>query len=146
MRYAEVLLNAAEAFNAVSPLDPDAFAYVNVVRDRVGLPALDPEVIDTQEKLRDAILLERDLEFGFEEVRWFDMVRYGLTSAFTDVLKALYVESAKSKNATYFTFEEIDAYPSRVWYNKWDTKWYLAPIPASEVNKGYGMTQNPGWK
>ena len=146
MRYAEVLLNAAEAINAVNPLDAMAFDCVNAVRNRVGLPNLDPEVVNTKELLLDAILLERDLEFGFEEVRWFDMVRYGITSAFTDVLKALYVESAKSKNATYFTFEVIDAYPSRVWYKTWNTKWYLAPIPATEVNKGYGMTQNPGWK
>lgn len=24
-------------------------------------------------------------------------------------------------------------------------QWYLAPVPLTEINKGYGMTQNPGW-
>ena len=147
MRYAEVLLNAAEAINeANGGPDATAFSYVDAVRARVGLPALDQTAITTKEQFREAVLLERDLEFGFEEVRWFDMVRYGIKEAFTTTLKALYVESAKTKNATYFTFKEIVAYPSRVWYKSWDTKWYLAPIPAVEVNKGYGMTQNPGWK
>ena len=51
----------------------------------------------------------------------------------------------KQKNATSFTYTVKDAYPPRVWYNDWDTKWYLAPIPAVEINKNYGMTQNPGW-
>ncbi len=144
MRYAEVLLNAAEAYNeANGGPDDKAYGWVNEVRARVGLPGLAEGL--TKEQFRDAILLERDLEFGFEEVRWFDMVRWGLTEAFTTKLKALEVTGNKQKNATSFTFRLKDAYPPRVWYNTWDTKWYLAPIPAVEINKGYGMTQNPGW-
>ena len=73
------------------------------------------------------------------------MVRWGITSAFTTKLKALEVTGNKQKNANSFTYSLKDAYPPRVWYNSWDTKWYLAPIPAIEINKGYGMTQNPGW-
>ena len=26
-----------------------------------------------------------------------------------------------------------------------DPKWYLTPFPLTEVNKGYGLVQNPGW-
>ena len=144
MRYAEVLLNAAEAYNeADGGPSAEAYQWVNEVRARVGLPALAEGM--TKEQFRDAIILERDLEFGFEEVRWFDMVRWGLTKAFTTKLKALEVTGNKQKNATSFTYKLKDAYPPRVWYNSWDTRWYLAPIPAVEINKGYGMTQNPGW-
>ena len=25
-------------------------------------------------------------------------------------------------------------------------KWYLSPFPITEVNKGYGLVQNPGWE
>lgn len=25
------------------------------------------------------------------------------------------------------------------------TRWYLWPFPQSEINKGYGLVQNPGW-
>ena len=144
MRYAEVLLNAAEAYNeANGGPDAQAYAWVNAVRARVGLPGLAEGM--TKEQFRDALILERELEFGFEEVRWFDMVRWGLTEAFTTKLKGLEVTGNKTKNATSFTYKVVDAYPGRVWYNDWDTKWYLCPIPAVEINKGYGMTQNPGW-
>ena len=144
MRFAEVLLNAAEAYNeANGGPDDKAYGWVNAVRARVGLPGL-PEGL-SKEQFRDALILERELEFGFEEVRWFDMVRWGLTEAFTTKLKALEVTGNKQKNATSFTYTVKDAYPPRVWYNDWDTKWYLAPIPAVEINKNYGMTQNPGW-
>ena len=144
MRLAEVLLNAAEAYNEADGGPSDkAYQWLNSVRERVGLPGVAEGM--NKEQFRNALILERELEFGFEEVRWFDMVRWGLTSAFTTKLKALDVTGNKQKNATSFTFVVKDAYPPRVWYNTWDTKWYLAPIPAIEINKGYGMTQNPGW-
>jgi len=144
MRYAEVLLNAAEAINEANG-GPDAKAesYINAVRSRVGLPAVAPGM--SKEAFRDALILERELEFGFEEVRWFDMVRWGLKDAFTTQLKKLRVKGNKQKNATSFTYEEINAGPTRSWYTNFDTKWYLCPIPAVEINKNYGMTQNPGW-
>ena len=145
MRFAEVLLNAAEAYNeADGGPSVKAYGWVNAVRNRVGLPNLADDMDQLQ--FRDAIILERDLEFGFEEVRWFDMVRWGLTEAFTTPLKALSSKGDHKSNATVFTFKVKDAYPPRLWYTKWDTKWYLSPIPNSEVSKGYGMTQNPGWK
>ena len=144
MRYAEVLLNAAEAYNESNGgPDDKAYAWVNAVRARVGLPALAEGM--SKEEFRNALILERELEFGFEEVRWFDMVRWGLKDAFTTKLKALEVTGNKQTNATSFTFFVKDAYPPRSWYNDFDTKWYLSPIPAVEINKGYGMTQNPGW-
>ena len=144
MRYAEVLLNAAEAYNE-SNGGPDvkAEAYLNAVRARVGLPPVASGM--SQEEFRKALILERELEFGFEEVRWFDMVRWGITEAFTTKLQALEVTGNKQKNATGFTYKVVNAMPTRSWYSDFDTKWYLAPIPAAEINKGYGMTQNPGW-
>ena len=146
MRFAEVLLNAAEAYNE-SNGGPDAKAesWLNAVRARVGLPPVATGM--SREDFRKALILERELEFGFEEVRWFDMVRWGLKEAFTAKLRALTVTGNKQKNATSFTYEPKLAFPSRpIWQDSaFDTKWYLAPIPAVEVNKGYGMTQNPGW-
>ena len=144
MRLAEVLLNAAEAYNEADGGPSDkAYTWVNAVRARVGLPGLAEEM--TQEEFRKALILERELEFGFEEVRWFDMVRWGLKDAFTTPLKKLIPHGNKQTNADDFTFTTGDAYPPRKWYTDFDTKWYLAPIPTVEINKGYGMTQNPGW-
>ena len=144
MRFAEVLLNCAEAYNEADGGPSDkAYAWVNAVRARVGLPPLAEGM--SQEEFRKALILERDLEFGFEEVRWFDMVRWGLTEAFTTPLQGLISMGDKDREATVFTFKVKDAYPPRKWYTDFDTKWYLAPIPAIEINKDYGMTQNPGW-
>ena len=33
----------------------------------------------------------------------------------------------------------------RYWKRYWDPKWYLSAFPTNEVNKGYGLVQNPGW-
>lgn len=144
MRFAEVLLNCAEAYNEADDGPSDkAYTWANAVRERVGLPPL-PEGM-TKEEFRAALILERELEFGFEEVRWFDMVRWGLKEAFTTPLKKLIPHGNKQNNADDFTYTTGDAYPSRKWYTDFDTKWYLTPIPSIEINKGYGMTQNPGW-
>ena len=112
MRFAEVLLNAAEAYNEADGGPSDkAYSYVNAVRNRVGLPNL-PEDMN-QEQFRKALILERELEFGFEEVRWFDMVRWVLKEAFTTPLKGLTSIGDNNNNATVFTFKEKIAYPSR---------------------------------
>ncbi|MCQ2185013.1 MAG: RagB/SusD family nutrient uptake outer membrane protein, partial [Bacteroidales bacterium] len=144
MRLPEVLLNAAEAYNeADGGPSEKAYEWVNAVRARVGLCPL-PEDL-SQEEFRKALIRERDCEFGFEEVRWFDMVRWGLDEAFTTPLHGLYSMGNKDSEATSFTFKIKDVYPTRSWWTNWDRKWFLAPIPSSEINKGYGMTQNPGW-
>ena len=73
------------------------------------------------------------------------MIRWGLKEAFTTPLKGLTSIGNKNVDATVFRFAEKEAYPPRKWYTEFDTKWYLAPIPAVEIQKNYGMTQNPGW-
>lgn len=144
MRLPEILLNAAEAYNeADGGPSEKAYGWANAVRERVGLCPLDEGM--TQEEFRKALIRERDCEFGFEEFRWFDMVRWGLDEAFTTPLHGLSSIGNKESEATSFTFSVKDAYPSRSWWINWDRKWFLAPIPSVEINKGYGMTQNPGW-
>ncbi|MBO4634257.1 MAG: RagB/SusD family nutrient uptake outer membrane protein [Bacteroidales bacterium] len=156
MRLAEVLLNAAEAYNeADGGPSAQAYGWIDAVRARVGLRPLEdfyPEGM-TQEQFRNALILERELEFGFEEVRWFDMVRWGLKEAFTSKLHGLLSWGEKNRDANSFTYGNpqngaapvFEAQPPRAWYREFDTKWYLCPIPTSEIMKGYGMTQNPGW-
>ena len=74
IRYADVLLMAAEAHNRKSGADDaKALQYVNEVRNRVSLPAL----TQTGEALFEAIKKERRLELAFEFVRFQDLVRWG---------------------------------------------------------------------
>jgi len=72
IRYADVLLMAAEAFHKAGN-DPKARGYLNQVRNRSGMP----DVTVGGPALFEAIVLERQLELAFEAVRFTDLVRWG---------------------------------------------------------------------
>lgn len=72
MRYAEVLLIAAEA--KIRQGDASGAAtYLNQVRQRVGLAAISSPTLDD-------VLRERHLELAMEGDRYFDLIRTGLAS------------------------------------------------------------------
>ena len=144
LRLPEIMLSYAEILNELHKgPTKKARDLVNEVRARVGLGAI-PDNLDYKGFLK-AILRERALEFGFEEVRWFDLVRRGCKEEFTKTLYNLEIQSNHLTKPTEFTFKKIKVDGSRYWADHWDTKWYLSPIPQKEINKQYGMTQNPGW-
>lgn len=142
-RLAEIMLGYAEALNEVNNgPTTEAYQMVNDVRNRVGMPDL-PENL-SKDAFLEAVLKERAMELGFEEVRWFDIVRRGRSDLITKPLYGLTSVGNDRNNPTSFTFEPFEI-GARYWESNWDTKWYLAPIPQNEINKDYGMTQNPGW-
>lgn len=142
-RLPEIMLGYAEVLNEVNGRPNDeAYKLVNDIRARVGLSAL-PQNLSHDEFL-EAVLKERALELGFEEVRWFDLVRRNRAADFTKKLYGLRSRGNDLNNPTEFTFEKVEL-DDRYWATNWDTKWYLAPIPQDDINKNYGMTQNPGW-
>ncbi|MDC0468242.1 RagB/SusD family nutrient uptake outer membrane protein [Bacteroidia bacterium] len=74
IRYADVLLMAAEAHNrATTPDDSKAQDYLNQVRNRVNMSPINA----TGNALTEAIWLERRLELSGEGHRFFDLVRTG---------------------------------------------------------------------
>lgn len=82
LRYADVLLIAAEAENEVNG-PANAYQYINEVRERArnrdGSPGTGPADLAglTQEQFRDEVYRERELELAFEGEAWFDLVRQG---------------------------------------------------------------------
>lgn len=51
---------------------------------------------------------------------------------------------------THFSYEKLPiTVGRRIWWDKerggFDPKWYLQPFPITELNKKYGLEQNPGW-
>ena len=77
IRYADVLLMAAEAFNrSSSPNDTKAQGYLNKVRERAFGNATN-NITSTGPALRQAIWDERRLELAMEGHRFFDLVRTG---------------------------------------------------------------------
>ena len=69
LRLSEIVLGYAEALNEYNGIPGTlAYSYVNQVRQRVGLSGLKSGM--SKEDFREAVLRERALELGFEEVRW----------------------------------------------------------------------------
>lgn len=125
LRYSDVLLMLAEAINESGYIaNGEAFTYLNTVRSRAGLKALSSVDLTNQKEFRNAILLERRLEFAFENQRWFDLVRTGKA---IEVMKA-YVEKRG---------------PFIVQSNKHE----LFPIPQAQINimNSPNFLQNPGY-
>ena len=122
------------------------------------------EPLQGDKMLREEILDERAREFFFEENRWYDIVRWKRDDIFKESLYAIKITIANGVRTTDTNNDglindkdDIDAYKStfhysapseensRYWATHWDTKWYLSAFPTNEINKGYGLVQNPGW-
>jgi starch-binding outer membrane protein, SusD/RagB family len=82
-RYADALLMLAEVLNREGFPNTDAFAYLNQVRSRAGLPNktqgnINPQLaINNQQAFALAVEKERQVELAFENHRWFDLLRTG---------------------------------------------------------------------
>ena len=147
LRIAELYLTYAEALNEYNG-GPTSLAYdmVNKVRARVGMKGLKQGL--NQEQFRAAVLRERACEFFYEEVRWFDLIRWKMEDNFSNPMHGLHVYKHKVTHdylCEPFTLKGMKE--SRAWWNPggFSPKWYLSAFPPSEINKGYGLVQNPGW-
>lgn len=87
MRYAELLLNLAEAANEIGK-GSEALTHLMAIRQRAGLDnsnaryGLDAGIEGNKVAMRDAILTERFIELAFENKRPVDMRRRRLFNAF----------------------------------------------------------------
>lgn len=121
LRYADVVLIAAEAANELGETDL-ALQYLEMVRARArgGNAAILPEITERdQAALRDLIRHERRIELALEHERFFDLVRWGIAA---EVLHAA--------GKTNFV----------------EGKHEVMPIPQPEIDRSNGvLTQNPGY-
>ncbi|UHG94347.1 RagB/SusD family nutrient uptake outer membrane protein [Spirosoma oryzicola] len=123
MRYAEVLLNYAEAENEASG-PANAYAAVNQVRARVGMPALPTGL--TQATMRDRIRHERRVELALEGFRYFDLRRWGIAT----------------QELNGFTVVPGNTTMKKKYY---ESRFDLWPIPQTEIDRNPGQKQNPGY-
>jgi hypothetical protein len=111
-RYADLLLEVAEAENEVNGPTIVAYNSINTVRTRANLPGLTTGL--TQDQFRDSVLWERHLELNWEEWRWFDLKRTGK-------LKETLIADGKTWNDRYLLFpipqSEIDASNKKIVQN-----------------------------
>lgn len=138
-RVGEQYLNYAEALNEAQGPVPDVYKYVNLIRERSGMPGLPTGLI--KDTMRERIRHERRVELSFETHRYFDTRRWKIAEQ-TDnknfYSMSIGLGSSLQDNAFYVR----TLYKKRV-FDK--TKHYLWPIPQLEINKVPSLTQNPGW-
>ncbi|MCS3252470.1 RagB/SusD family nutrient uptake outer membrane protein [Bacteroides ovatus] len=153
IRLPEVYLNMAEAMNELNKAEVrdefgnTAYDYLNKTRLRVGMPAISATDVPAGKPLREAILRERAIEFGYEEVRYFDLVRWKRADIFTGQLSRLIIKKAAGEPSG-FSYAVSHAMAETRQYakpEKWNDKYFLLPLPIDEINKKYGLIQNPGW-
>ncbi|MES2276425.1 MAG: RagB/SusD family nutrient uptake outer membrane protein [Bacteroidota bacterium] len=144
-RYAEILLDYAEALNEVGGAANTTLAYTQLtnIRKRAGLTAGTGSLYGltaamNQTQMRDAIKLERRLELAFEEHRFWDERRWN--TAATDFNKPLHGVTI-TKTGTTFTYQTKTV--ANIAFLA--PKMYLYPIAYSELQANSALTQNPGW-
>lgn len=165
IRLPELYLMYAEALNELGR-SQEALSWLNKTRTRVGLPEMTlqnaaklhsgqalpdyPECSLKGDKyLREEILDERAREFCFEEVRWFDIAFWKREDLMRKILYGIQITrksgSFEEGNLvlTYSDPSKMDQ--GRIWQDKFSPKWFLSAFPSDEINKGYGLVQNPGW-
>lgn len=137
-RYTEVLLNYIEALNEYDPGNSDIAYYLNLIRERAGLPAVEGGL--SQEVMQQKIRHERRVELCFENLRYFDTRRW-LIAEQTDGGPFYGMNMMAGNSYKDDAFYARTIFETRVFRNNY----YLFPIPQSEVVKNSNLVQNPGW-
>jgi len=140
LRLGQIYLDYAEALNEAEPGNADIMKYVNLIRERAGVPAYGSAGLAmpaTQVQVRAAIQKERRVELAFENVRFFDTRRWKIAET-TDAGPVY----GLNMNANGDAFYQRTLIETRVFKADRD---YLFPIPNNEVLKNENMIQNPGW-
>lgn len=137
-RYAETLLNYAEAMNELGGPDYltdlcplSARAALNQVRYAARMP----DVKDNGDKFTERLRNERRVELAFEDHRFWDIRRWMIGDEAADIYG---VKITKSGSKYTYTRQKIQTHV-------WDDKMYLYPIPQNEVYVNENLTQNTGW-
>lgn len=138
-RLGEQYLNYAEALNEAEGPVGDVYQYVNVIRNRAGLPALPAGL--SKEDMRERIRHERRIELAFEGYRYFDAHRWKI-AAITDNKAVHGMNIGAGTNLQDNSFYKRTVIEKRVFVAP---KHYLWPIQQAEINKNANLVQNVGW-
>ena len=120
LRLADVYLIVAEAEARQTGPTAVAYAAINTVRRRAGIPDLAPGL--SKDAFIEAVLQERSWELFVEADRWYDLTRTGKFKQVANVLNSYYLTRPVQDKHRYF------------------------PIPNIEVLTNSKIEQNPPWK
>lgn len=143
MRLPLIYLDYAEALNEVSYTANQAtiLHYINLIRERAGIPQYGNginalAVPADQAAMREAIHAERTVELMFENVRYFDIRRWGVAKATQN--KAIYGMNIAGDKEAFFKRTKVE---DRVFEDRQN----FFPIPQGEIDIDKQLVQNPGF-
>ncbi len=139
-RYAEIILNHAEALNELNQVEA-AVNQIKTLRARAGIAAgtntrYGIKAAITQTEMRELIRNERRIELAFEEHRFWDIRRWKIA----DQVLNTTLNGIRITNGTPLTYQVVPVATS-----KFETRLYHMPIPLDEINKNTQLIQNEGW-
>ena len=140
-RYAEILLNYAEALNEMGRTE-EAVQQIILIRKRAGIAngtnnrnGIKAGI--TQIEMRDIIRNERRVELAFEEHRFWDVRRWKIAGqALNTALSGMKITNTGSG----FTYQVVP-----VANISFTNRLYHMPIPYDETTKNSKLIQNEGW-
>lgn len=150
MRYAEILLNYAEAANEIGQTAQATDALLQL-RARAGInPGADnrygiPAGIN-QADLREAIRRERHVEMALEDMRFYDIRRWKIAESIQNGYNNIMsitpkVSTVITPSGTAYNYTIASSVRKHVFF----PANYLMPIPQTEILKVPLMVQNPGY-
>jgi hypothetical protein len=166
IRYAEVLMNYAECANETGKTD-EAYDVLKQIRTRAGITAGAGSMYGlkanmTKEEMREAIILERQIEFAFEGKRYWDLRRWRklleLNGTFREgrkpVLNDGYSASDfgqdtnfedKATYSKYFTDEIVISLSDAVSPLNFAEKYYFYPVHRDDLERNSKLQQTKNW-
>lgn len=138
MRLTNIYFDYMEALAHVDPTNEDIWTYMNMIRQRAGIPGYGetPDLVKpvNTEEILELIRKEKRIELSFENCRYFDVRRWGLVD---DLNKPVHGMNVNYDGNEFFKRTEVI---KRVF-----SRQYFFPIPQSEIDIDKNLVQNTGF-
>lgn len=142
IRYAEVLLNYAEAQNEAFGPDESVYNVLNKIRLRSDLPEIGKGL--SKDQMREVIWRERRVELCFEGKRYFDNKRLGKTEERMGKARHnMVIRNSKPADNSGVWVYSVE--PEVKYIAKFNLKQYMTPIPQNVIDQNPKVVQNPGY-
>lgn len=141
VRLGEIYLGYAEACIEAGELD-EGKKYLNYIRERAGIPSVEQAwgsigVVLDQDRLREIVRRERQIEFYLENHNFWDLRRWGEAETLGEQPMGLSVLETDIRKFAKPTVVDVQ--------RRFIPAHYLLPIPISEISINPNMVQNPGY-
>lgn len=163
IRYAEVLLNYAEALNEYEGPGDEVFWALDEIRHRAGITTNVKDMLknaNDENEVRDLIYNERRIELCFEQHRYFDIRRWKIAKEVMNGKRMHGMKITAQRDAEGKPMKDIDGnyiwvYDPTMDIDKFlgganfscvfEDYMYWMPIPYTELTKNPNLIQNSEW-